>query len=648
MSWADPFVIIPAGLLALLVLARLARLRPGLRPLVGPFALLRPRCSAASPCSPADRCPPRRGWRSSFLLPLLTLVVRGNVIAFQWLFQRRHGVGARRRCSTASSPSRFYGVGLGAVAHYWFELELTPFLATSAVVGAVVGLALQDTLGNLFAGIALHTEAPFRVGDWVRVADRDGRIEQVSWRAMRLRTWDGDTLTIPNNEVSRHAMLNYSVPAAPHSRLILVHIGYETPPNRAIGVLRGALAQVDGMAAGVSPNIRIVGYHDFAIRYEIRYFFGSYEDYRVIEGEIYRLVWYHLRRAGIEFALPISNVVVQQNLAAPRAEDAGRPRCCPRCAASTCSDRLSDAELHTVASRLRPQHYAAGEKIIEEGAAGDSLFLVDRGEVRVLRRLGGTPREIARLGEGECFGEMAMLTGQQRTATVVAGTDVDVFMIDKTGFQDILAGNPDMAVDISALLAKRRAALPRRRGGRHHQDPRRRAGPRTAISARRSSTASAATSACERRRRRHALRGADGGRRGCAARARGAGGGAARPHRARRRPAPGGPPAVPRGPGHHAAVVGGPAPAGVGGAEPPRVARAGPAPGRLALLARPRRRRRVAPGGRGGAGARGGAAPRPHGATCGWATASRWRRSPPRRCWPGCSRTAIRGWSRRA
>jgi CRP-like cAMP-binding protein len=112
-----------------------------------------------------------------------------------------------------------------------------------------------------------------------------------------------------------------------------------------------------------------------------------------------------------------------------------------------------------VASRLRPLHYAAGERIIEEGSAGDSLFLVDRGELRVLRRMGGAPREIARIGAGECFGEMAMLTGQQRTATVVASTDVDVFMIDKAGFQDILAGNPDVAVDISALLAQRRAAL---------------------------------------------------------------------------------------------------------------------------------------------------------------------------------------------
>jgi CRP-like cAMP-binding protein len=112
-----------------------------------------------------------------------------------------------------------------------------------------------------------------------------------------------------------------------------------------------------------------------------------------------------------------------------------------------------------VAGRLRPLHYAAGERILEEGTRGDSFFLIDRGEVRVVRRLGGTPREIARLVEGECFGEMAMLTGQDRTATVTAVTDVDVLMIDKAGFQDILAANPNVAVDISALLARRRAAL---------------------------------------------------------------------------------------------------------------------------------------------------------------------------------------------
>jgi len=453
-NWADPLLIIPTGLLGLLVLARAARLRPGLRPLVGPFALfvavvigLTLFGGGPIPASP---------WKALlFLLPLLTLVVRANIIAFQWLFQRRRGEHPPSLLDSVISVA-FYGVGLGAIAHYWFNVELTPFLATSAVVGAVVGLALQDTLGNLFAGIALHTEAPFGVGDWVRVGDRDGRIEQVSWRAMRLRTWDGDTLTIPNNDVSRHALLNYSVPESPHSRVILVNVGYGVPPARAMSVLRAALAQVEGMAAGTSPNVRIAAFHDWAIRYEVRYFFASYEDYRALEGEIYRLVWYHLGRAGLTVANPTNSVTV---LDPPSQAEDSVDRLLGALKGIDLFQTLSEAELRTVAGRLRPLHYAAGERILEEGTPGDSFFLIDRGEVRVVRRLGGTPREMARLVEGECFGEMAMLTGQERTATVTAVTDVDVLMIDKAGFQDILAANPNVAVDISALLARRRAAL---------------------------------------------------------------------------------------------------------------------------------------------------------------------------------------------
>ena len=173
------------------------------------------------------------------------LVVRATSLAFQWVFYRRAGRGAALAPRTASSPCCLYGIGVGAIASQWFDVELTPFLATSAVVGAVVGLALQDTLGNLFAGIALHSEAPVHVGDWVRVGERDGRVEQVSWRAMRLRTWDGDTLTVPNNEVARHAVLNYSHPRAPAlAAWSTIGVNYHTPPNRVIAVLRKVLEQV--------------------------------------------------------------------------------------------------------------------------------------------------------------------------------------------------------------------------------------------------------------------------------------------------------------------------------------------------------------------------------------------------------------------
>ena len=107
----------------------------------------------------------------------------------------------------------------------------------------------------------------------------------------------------------------------------------------------------------------------------------------------------------------------------------------------------------------RNLHFAAGERIIEEGSAGDSFFIIDRGEVEVVKSVGGAPRALARLMEGQFFGEMALLTGETRTATIVAATDADVFSLDKAGFQEILLTNPTIAEDISTILVERREAL---------------------------------------------------------------------------------------------------------------------------------------------------------------------------------------------
>jgi small-conductance mechanosensitive channel/CRP-like cAMP-binding protein len=450
------------GMIAILAMARLARVRPVFRPLVGPFA-----GSTGAVLGlllfGGGRFPDS-GWLSLvFLVPFLMLLVRGTVLAFQTLFRRRQGAAPPSLLGSVISVLA-YGIGVGAIAHRWFGVELTPFLATSAVVGAVVGLAMQDVLGNLFAGIALHTEAPFRVGDWVRVGDRDGRIDQVSWRALRLQTWDGDTLTVPNNEVARHAILNYSLPRAPHSRLVIVGVNYHTPPNKVISVLAGLLEQVPGVRSEPPPVIRIIGYHDFAIQYEVRYFFTGYEEFRRIEGEIHRLIWYHFKRHGIEIPFPVRNVFLHQVEVPESHKEAPATRLERALREIDLFRPLSEEELRTVAARCRPLHYAAGERIIEEGAAGDSFFVVDRGEVEVSKDLGGAPRTLARLMEGQFFGEMALLTGEKRAATVVAATDVDLFTLDKTGFHDVIAGNPAIAVDISTILSERRAALSQAEG----------------------------------------------------------------------------------------------------------------------------------------------------------------------------------------
>jgi small-conductance mechanosensitive channel/CRP-like cAMP-binding protein len=447
-------VVVPLSLLCLLALARLARVRPAFRPLVGPFAA----CALAAVVMvfagpPTGQSP----LGLLYLLPVLVLVVRATSLAFQWVFYRRQGTPPPSLLDSVVSVL-LYGIGVGAIASQWFDVELTPFLATSAVVGAVVGLALQDTLGNLFAGIALHSEAPVHVGDWVRVGDRDGRVEQVSWRAMRLRTWDGDTLTVPNNEVARHAVLNYSHPRAAHSRTVAIGVNYNTPPNRVIAVLRKVLEQV-GLPADPPSTVRMVGYHDSAIHYEIRYYFAAYEDYRRLESELYRLIWYHFRRHGIEIPFPVRDVFLHRAAPAVQSRETPAERLERALRTVDLFRPLSDDELRKVMARSRPLHYAAGERVIEEGSPGDSFFIIDQGQVLVSKRMGGADREIARLMEGQFFGEMALLTGERRSATIAAATDVDLFMIDKPAFQDILAANPTIAVDISTLLSERREAL---------------------------------------------------------------------------------------------------------------------------------------------------------------------------------------------
>lgn len=453
---AQPVVLVPVLALLLLGLARLTRLRPALRPLFLPLAALFGLLAVARVGGPPLFALVPRFWLLA-LPPLLVFGVRAAVIVFEVLFRRGRGDAPPALLDSVVSVL-LYGIGIGFVAHTFFGIELTPFLATSAVVGAVVGLALQDTLGNLFAGISLHTEGPFRVGDWVAVGSREGRVEQVSWRALRLKTWFGDAVTIPNNEVARAAVVNFSRPEAPHSRLVHVTVSYETPPNKVFSVLADLLEQVPGLVHEPSPVIRLIGYRESAMEYEVRYHVRSYEDYRRVESEIYRLIWYHFKRHALEIPFPIRTVHLHQHQG--------------RAAAETPEERLertlkdidlfrplSEDELRTAVHNFRHLHYAAGERIIEEGSPGDSFFVIDRGVVEVSKSIAGTVRPLAQIGDGEFFGEMALLTGEARSASVTARSDVDLYTLDKAGFQQIVVANPRLTEDISSILAARRDAL---------------------------------------------------------------------------------------------------------------------------------------------------------------------------------------------
>jgi CRP-like cAMP-binding protein len=203
--------------------------------------------------------------------------------------------------------------------------------------------------------------------------------------------------------------------------------------------------------------LRVIGYGDSAIQYEVRYYVEDYADWRRVESEIYRLLWYQFRRAGLEIPFPIRTLHIQRGAA--RGVDQAQARLLRALRAIDVFRPLSEDELRLAAAAFRHVHYSRGERVLDEGDAGDSFFVIDEGEVDISKRLGGTNRNLARLRAGQFFGEMALLTGESRTATVTAASDVDLFTIDKAGFESIMVTNPAVAEDISMILAARRDAL---------------------------------------------------------------------------------------------------------------------------------------------------------------------------------------------
>jgi small-conductance mechanosensitive channel len=175
----------------------------------------------------------------------------------------------------------------------------------SAVGGVVVGLALQDTLGNMIAGLAIQVEKPFRVGHWIAVGPFEGQVREITWRATRLRTKSGNLIVVPNSTVSKEAITNYSEPAAPIRVEVEVGVTYETPPNAMKAAAVEALASVPSVLASPQPDVILSSFSDFSIVYSVRFWIDDFANDIPIKDQVRTSLYYTLKRRGIGIPFPI-------------------------------------------------------------------------------------------------------------------------------------------------------------------------------------------------------------------------------------------------------------------------------------------------------------------------------------------------------
>jgi CRP-like cAMP-binding protein len=328
-------------------------------------------------------------------------------------------------------------------------------LTTSAVGAVVVGFALQDTLGNLFAGLAIQIEKPFRVGHWISIAGSEGRVEEVTWRATKLRTKNGQFLIVPNSVISKDPILNHSEPTVPTRLEVEVGASYLTPPNEVKAAIHRAMANASLVLRDPEPVVIIKAFGASSVDYAAKFWVEDYGQDNLAKDQVRTNLWYEFRRSNIEIPWPIQIEYSreEQPIRTHAHIDAAAARLGAIDLFSTLSPEAARGLAHDAADHL----FAAGEAIVRQGDHGDSMFVVLRGMVHVVLEPSG--QQVATIDAGGVFGEMSMLTGDPRTATVRATTDVQVLEIAAGDMRRLAQATPGLIEHISTVVEARRAGL---------------------------------------------------------------------------------------------------------------------------------------------------------------------------------------------
>ncbi|MBT9586987.1 mechanosensitive ion channel family protein [bacterium] len=342
---------------------------------------------------------------------------------------------------------------LGVVMVTVFQKDPSSLLLGSAVVSVALGFALQETLGNFFAGLALRLARPYTLGDRIEVAALSGNVHKIDWRSTAMMNNQGDLLILPNAKLAQETIINHSSPTSVTGRFIEVGVHYRHAPNLVKKLILEACASVGEALREPEPEMYLLNFADSAITYRLRYFIHDFAERFRIDSKVREAIWYHFNREGIEIPFPIRTIYH----AAPEAGVDVEREVRSLLDSVDFFQVLGEEGLAVLRRRARYELYAAGEKVCVQGQPGESLYIIRRGRLQatVVNEQGDEIRAVE-MRAGQYFGEMALLTGEPRSATVTAMTDSELLRLRKEDLRAILTENSKVEEMLSEVLAQRK------------------------------------------------------------------------------------------------------------------------------------------------------------------------------------------------
>jgi small-conductance mechanosensitive channel/CRP-like cAMP-binding protein len=361
-----------------------------------------------------------------------------------------------------------------AIVAHVFDLPVRGLLATSGALAIIIGLALQSSLGDVFSGIVLNIERPYRLGDWVILDDgMQGSVIEANWRAVRILTGSQDVAIIPNSVIAKAKVINCSSPTRSHGASIRVKLEPLLSPAAGCHLLMDVLLGSTHILRTPEPSVTIKDVSAEMIDYELSYSVTDLDAVSRAQNDLFDRVYRATAAAGVRFT--------PRFVGLPQRADSKEH------AASGIPERLlegislfstmSAQEKVALASQMLRKEYQPGELIVNEGTVLDALCILSDGVLTASEQGNGREIEVARLGPGEYFGELALLTGEPLPARITALTRVVIYEISKDALAPLLKARPSMVEELSKSLASRQSA--HRSLLDHHYDGEQRENPRS-------------------------------------------------------------------------------------------------------------------------------------------------------------------------
>ncbi|MBF0194023.1 MAG: mechanosensitive ion channel family protein [Magnetococcales bacterium] len=353
--------------------------------------------------------------------------------------------------------SIIYILAVFGIIAFVFNQQITGLLATSGMIAMIIGLAIQVNISNIFSGIAINLEQPFRIGDWVKVGEfQEGKVTNITWRSTTILDRNNVTICIPNSTAAESSIKNFTYPEKNVELWFEVFIDPRYRSTRISKLLLDAALSTPGVLATPAPYAKYKGMSDWASVYIVGYVIDDYGKKSVIKNALWSRIEIHLGRAGITPALQRLKVNFVEG-------DGGYSE-----KEVSALDLINEIEIFNpfsveskkiLSDSMKRIFFPMGQNVVTQGESGDSMFCIVEGTVGVVINIGpGKTLEVARLGAGTFFGEMALLTGEPRTASIVAVSDIYVYEITKDDLVPLINKQPEVSMLISKILTERQIA----------------------------------------------------------------------------------------------------------------------------------------------------------------------------------------------